>query len=148
MQNNQTIDNLFKPSHTKRLLFFLFADTIIFCLSLFLGILFRFNFDVPETYLHRLSYWLFIVVFIKIFFLCISDIYKLNWRFVSINEFYKIVKALFLASIFLYFANAVLQKVYPFYSLPRSSVIIDFFVATLLVLPIPFSSWQNQILTH
>ncbi len=134
MPDSKTVKNILKPSYEKRVLFFLITDTLVFFVGLFLGLLFRFNFDIPKNYGIRLEYWVFISAIIKIAFLWFSDVYKLNWRFVSINEFYKIVKSLFLASILIYFGNAVLQKFFSDYSLPRSSVIIDFFVSTFFVL--------------
>ncbi len=134
MPDSKTVKNILKPSYEKRVLFFLITDTLVFFVGLFLGLLFRFNFDIPKNYGIKLEYWVFISAIIKIAFLWFSDVYKLNWRFVSINEFYKIVKSLFLASILIYFGNAVLQKFFSDYSLPRSSVIIDFFVSTFFVL--------------
>jgi len=126
--------DLLKPTVGKRIAFFLISDVIIFSLSLWLALLFRFNFSIPPTYLSRYLYWFVIVDAIKIIFLWLADIYKLNWRFVSVGEFYRISKSLFFAFLLVYFVNAALQKLNIPYSLPRSSVIMDFFISTFLVL--------------
>ncbi len=126
--------DLFKPTAGKRLAFFLIADTIIFTFSLYLSLLFRFNFDIPATYITRFLYWFVAIDILKITALWLVDIYKLNWRFVSVNEFYKIVKALFWTFVITYFTNVAMQKLNIPFSLPRSSIVIDFFVSTMLVL--------------
>ncbi len=126
--------NLLKPTATKRTLFFLISDTLIFSLSLYLALLFRFNFNIPDEYMHRLYWWMVGINIVKISSLWLSDIYRLNWRFVSINELYKIAKALFLVFIVVYIFNSLLQKIKADYSMPRSTVVIDFFISTLLIL--------------
>ncbi len=128
--------DILKPTYTKRLLFFLISDFIIFSVSLYAGLLFRFNFDVPQNYIYRWLYWFVIVDLIKISALWLSDIYKLNWRFVSINEFYKIVRTLLIVFVFVYFVNLGFQVFRFSYAMPRSAIIIDFFVSTFLVLTV------------
>ena len=126
--------NLFKPTQAKRLIFFAVSDTIFFAFSLYFSLLLRFNFEIPHHFLNNYFYWLLPSIFIKVLLLWTFDIYKLNWRFVSISEFYKILKGLFLAFFVLYLLNSGTQKFYSTFSLPRSSVIIDFLVSSFLVL--------------
>ena len=125
---------ILKPTQTKRLLFFLISDILIFALSLYLSLLLRFNFSIPELFLQRYPYWILPFIIVKILFLWFADIYRLNWRFVSIGEFYKILKALFLSFVILFITNSAIQKFYPQLSLPRSSIIIDFLISSFLVL--------------
>ncbi len=126
--------NLFKPTQTKRLIFFLLSDTVFFAFSLYFSLLLRFNFEIPLRFINNYFYWLLPTILIKILLLWIFEVYKLNWRFVSIGEFYKILKGLFLAFLGLYLLNLGMQKFYSIFSLPRSSIIIDFLISSFLVL--------------
>ena len=125
---------ILKPTQTKRLLFFIISDTLIFALSLYLSLLLRFNFSIPELFLQRYPYWILPFIVIKILSLWLADVYRLSWRFVSIGEFYKILKALFISFVLLFISNSAIQKFHPSFSLPRSSIIIDFFISSFLVL--------------
>ncbi len=126
--------DILKPTSTKRLIFFLISDTLIFSFSLYFSLLLRFNFSIPHSFAIRYPYWLVPVIILKILSMWIADVYKLNWRFVSINEFYKILRALFISFVILYLMNSGLQKFAQYYSLPRSSIVIDFLISSFLVL--------------
>ncbi|WP_029951885.1 polysaccharide biosynthesis protein [Hippea sp. KM1] len=126
--------DLLKPTQTKRLIFFLLSDTVFFAFSLYFSLLLRFNFEIPANFISNYFYWLLPTILIKISLLWIFDIYKLNWRFVSIGEFYKIIKGLFIAFFVLYLLNLGAQRFYSALCLPKSSVIIDFLISSFLVL--------------
>ncbi|RUM50251.1 MAG: polysaccharide biosynthesis protein [Hydrogenothermus sp.] len=127
------IKSLIKPTKTKRTIFFLVSDFLIFALSFYFSFLLRFDFNIPQRYENIIPYWIPVFVFSKIFIFWILKIYQINWRFVSLNEFFKIVIGTFSFSLVIFFINMFLQVKYTDFSIPRSVIFIDFFVSLFLV---------------
>lgn len=118
-------------SKSKRLLFFLISDTILFALAIFLAFSLRFSGEIPKEFYQGMIKAGLILLFLKILFLFFFRIYKVAWRFFSLSEARKIFFALSLAElIFL-----VIFYFYPnfFNPFPRSVIGIDFVLSYMFV---------------
>ena len=124
---------LLTPTKTKRVLFFIIWDIIIFSFSIYLSFLLRFEFYIPERYISVIPYWLLFFVMFKIGIFWALGIYKINWRFVGLNEFFKMVVGLFSFSFLFLIIDVLLQNTYSNLSIPKSVFIIDFFISLFLV---------------
>lgn len=118
-------------SKSKRLLFFLISDTVLFALAIFLAFSLRFSGEIPKEFYQGMIKAGLILLFLKILFLFFFRIYKVAWRFFSLSEARKIFFALALAElIFL-----VIFYFYPhfFNPFPRSVIGIDFVLSYMFV---------------
>ncbi len=128
---------MFKPTATKRAIFFIIVDTVLSLFTLYLAYLLRFNFEIPKEFLNSFFRVYYVLVSLKIFFLFIFKIYFFNWRFFSLNEAKELLYAHILSyisflAIFLIFKNFFM----PF---PRSVIIIDFFLSIFFIGGIRFA---------
>jgi len=119
---------LLKPTKKKRLLFFLISDVVFISFSFYLSFLLRFNFSIPHTYGQIFCFWLFFILTLKILTLWFLGIYKVNWRFVGLNEFVKLITGLGVDTLIIFSLDFLLQRILPAFSVPLSVVLIDFFV--------------------
>ncbi len=115
----------------KRLLFFLSCDCVLFCLSIFLAFSLRFSGDIPGIFYEGMIKAGLILLVLKIAFLFVFRIYKVAWRFFSLNEARKIFFAIALAEvlflvIFYFFADF-------FNPFPRSVIGIDLALSYMFV---------------
>lgn len=134
-QNNITTfwEYLFRPTALKKLLFFVFFDVIIIVVSLYFAFLLRFDFVIRDTVYYQLIYRaipFFVVV--KLASFAYFRLYKLSWRFVSLKDFFSIVKSIFLSSV------VIIALIYFFrfsylLGFPRSIVVSDALITLLFV---------------
>ena len=115
----------------KRLIFFLSFDVVLFSLSIFLAFSLRFSGDIPRIFYEGMIKAGLILLVLKIVFLFIFRIYKVAWRFFSLNEARKIFFALAFAElifllIFYYFSDF-------FNPFPRSVIGIDFVLSYMFI---------------
>ena len=125
------ITHLFRPTSTKRLLFFILFDILLSFVSLYSAYLLRFNFDIPVRFLH--SFWVVytVLVLLKVSIFYLFKNYFIVWRFFSFIDAKNIVLAHFISyglfvAIYLLFPE-------PFSPFPRSVIIIDFFLSLILI---------------
>ncbi|MBK1991498.1 UDP-N-acetylglucosamine 4,6-dehydratase (configuration-retaining) [Campylobacter sp. 2018MI35] len=116
---------------SKRLIFFVCFDIFLFLLSIFLAFSLRFSGDIPDEFYHSMFKSGFILIILKILFLFIFKIYKVAWRFFSLNEARKIFIALILSEI-------IFLIIFSFYSdffnpFPRSVIGIDFVLSYMFI---------------
>ena len=123
--------NLFQTSRTKRLLFFLFSDTILIYLSLHLAYSLRFDFAIWPEHQANFLHVFFILLFLKLFFISIFKIYYITWRFFSLSD----AKKLFLALLSALVGFFILYLLVPslMQPIPRSAILIDFVLSFLLI---------------
>jgi len=85
------------PSNFKRLSFFLIADILLFCGSLYIAFLFHFDFSgnisYPALIFEVLPYFLVL----KLGFLWFFRVYQITWRYVGLYDMIHIVTAMFVA---------------------------------------------------
>ncbi|MDP3119220.1 MAG: nucleoside-diphosphate sugar epimerase/dehydratase [Sulfuricurvum sp.] len=122
---------LFAPSFTKRLVFFLGADFVLFFVSLHFAYALRFDFSVPTEFMHHFYLTFFTLTLLKWGSLYIFGVYHLTWRYFSLHNAQQIILAHILATglfllIFLSYSEL-------FSPLPRSIIAIDFVLSLFLV---------------
>ncbi|MBZ7970627.1 UDP-N-acetylglucosamine 4,6-dehydratase (configuration-retaining) [Campylobacter sp. RM3125] len=116
---------------SKRLIFFLCFDIVLFSLSIYLAFSLRFSGDIANIFYQGMLKAGVILLFLKIAFLFIFRIYKVAWRFFSLSEARKIFFALALAEfcfliIFYFFSDF-------FNPFPRSVIGIDFVISYMFI---------------
>ncbi len=117
------------PTHSKRVLFFVFADGISSVLTLYIAYLLRFNFDIPEGFLDRFWFIAVIIIGLKAISIAIFKNYTIVWRFFGFDD----MRGLFWAHVATYAIFTLLFVVFPleFNPFPRSVIVIDFFLSFL-----------------
>ena len=116
---------------SKRLTFFLICDFILFTLSIFLAYELRFSGFIPNIFYESLIKAWLVLTALKFAFFALFGIYKVAWRFVSLNEARKIFIALALSEcVFLEIFYLFDDFFNPF---PRSVIGIDFVLSYLFI---------------
>ncbi len=121
------IKKFFKPTFTKRVLFFVFTDMIIFTLSFYLSYQLRFNFRVPPQFMASFYHLVLFNVSLKILFMYIFKLYHTSWRFFGLGEIKNLIKAIFSSEII--FTIFLLLFYQGFFA--RSIAIIDLILSLL-----------------
>lgn len=122
---------LLSSHKSKRIAFFLVCDSFLILLSVFLAFELRFSGEVPSIFYAAMFKTMCILLVLKIFFLFLFRIYKVAWRFFSLNEARKIFFALALSElVFLGIFYLVPDFFNPF---PRSVVGIDFVLCYMFI---------------
>lgn len=116
---------------SRRLIFFLTWDIVLILLSIYLAFSLRFSGDISSVFYQGMFKAGLILLVLKIAFLFLFRIYKVAWRFFSLNEARKIFFALALAEccfliIFYFYADF-------FNPFPRSIVGIDFVLSYMFI---------------
>ncbi len=116
---------------SKRLAFFLSCDTILFTLAVFLAFELRFSGVIPNIFYQGMLKAGILLIALKLVFFALCGIYKVAWRFFSLNEARKIFIALALSE----FAFLVVFALLPdfFNPFPRSVIGIDFVLSYLFI---------------
>ena len=122
---------MFKPTSTKRAIFFVTFDILISMITLYLAYNLRFNFDIPLGYIGG-----FFLVFItlstfKISIMFYMNIYKIAWRFFSLRDAHKLFDAHLLAYILFFIVYYVFSDVYNPFS--RSVILIDMVLSVVFI---------------
>lgn len=116
---------------SKRLTFFLICDFVLFTLSIFLAYELRFSGFIPNIFYESLIKAWLVLTALKFAFFALFGIYKVAWRFVSLNEARKIFIALALSEcVFLGIFYLFDDFFNPF---PRSVIGIDFILSYLFI---------------
>ncbi len=119
------LQKILVPTKLKRVAFFLLLDILIITFSFLFSFYLRFGFSFPDKYGSHTLYWLVPVIALKLLSLFLFNIYKLNWRFVSITELGNITKSFILSTTLLYIGNIAIRHYLLAYTLPRGIVVID-----------------------
>lgn len=116
---------------SKRLAFFLSCDTLLFALAVFLAFELRFSGFIPNIFYEGMIKAGILLIGLKIAFFAFFGIYKVAWRFFSLNEARKIFIALALSELVFLVIFALFGDFFnPF---PRSVVGIDFVLSYLFI---------------
>ncbi|ASM37215.1 UDP-N-acetylglucosamine 4,6-dehydratase (configuration-retaining) [Campylobacter sputorum] len=120
-----------KPSKFKRVTFFLFADILVFAISIYVAFLLRFSGDIPSDFYKGMILSGICLIVLKVIFLALYKIYMVPWRFFGLYEARKIFYSHILA-------GAVFAIIFFFFSdifnpFPRSVIIIDATVSYLIL---------------
>ena len=122
---------MFKPSATKRALFFIIFDTFLSLVTLFFAYNLRFNFTIDQIYMDNFFSVFICLVILKIISIYYFKIYFVSWRFFSLNE----AKKLLYAHIVAYSLFVVVYYISPstFTPFPRSVLIIDLVLSMIFI---------------
>ena len=125
------MNSLFRPTASKRVVFFLFFDAIISLISLYIAYLLRFNFDIPNQFFQTFWITYITITTLKLGSLLSLKNYFIVWRFFSFGDAAKI----FYAHIIGYGLFWILYAIMPIYfaPFPRSVIIIDFLLSLILI---------------
>jgi FlaA1/EpsC-like NDP-sugar epimerase len=121
------------PSRFKRILFFLVVDATLLAFGFLTAFYLRFELSLPPAQEHALLLWLPFLILLKILLLRLFGLYSITWSFVGIREFANILKAFSLALFLTYFGNLYLRFFLPHETIPRSVLLIDFILCTMLI---------------
>jgi UDP-N-acetyl-D-glucosamine 4,6-dehydratase len=122
---------LFAPSFSKRLIFFLGADFVLFFVSLHFAYALRFDFSVPAEFMNHFYLTFFTLTLLKWGSLYSVGVYYLTWRYFSLHNAKQIILAHFLATGLFLLIFVSYQEL--FTPLPRSIIAIDFVLSLFLV---------------
>lgn len=122
---------LVRPSNTKRILFFLFSDSILSLFTLYSAYFLRFNFIIPNKFFPPFFAIFITLLSLKLFFIYSFKNYAVIWRFYGLDE----AKNLFMALVTAYTFFALIHTVFPtlFFPFPRSVIIIDLFLSLIFL---------------
>ena len=125
------------PSSTKRLAFFVLADTVLSFFTLYGAYLLRFNFSIQEDFLAPFWHIALSIIVLKLTATALFGGYNLIWRFFALTD----AKKLFFAHLLTYtlFAFIFLLFPEPFTPFPRSVIIIDLLLSFTLLGALRFS---------
>jgi FlaA1/EpsC-like NDP-sugar epimerase len=87
-----------------------------------LSFLFRFNFEIPVNFQVHLHETVFLVIFIQAFIFILFGLYEGVWRFASIPDLKRIIKAVSVGAIAV---AAILLMIHPSTVVPRTVLILD-----------------------
>ncbi|MEF3191158.1 MAG: polysaccharide biosynthesis protein [Campylobacterales bacterium] len=120
----------------RRAIFFLIADVILLSLAFWLAFGLRFDFDIPQAWMPIAMTWSLPWVASKLVALGIIGVYRYNWRFFGVREFFILANTLSILSLILLLITLTAQAIGFSSFLPRSVIVIDwlFGVAFLLAL--------------
>lgn len=115
----------------KRLIFFLTWDIFLILLSVYLSFSLRFSGEIPSIFYNAVFKAAVFLLVLKLAFLFLFGIYRVRWRFFSLNEARKLFIALALAElcflVIFYFFSTFFN---PF---PRSVIGIDFVFSYMFI---------------
>lgn len=132
------IRDLFRTTPFKRRTFFLTADFFLIAFSMYASFWIRFDGNIPDKYLPYLKYYILLALAVKLGFLVYYNMYSISWRFFSLRESLKLLRAVTLSSVSLGLLLFFLKTYAPFSEFPRSVILLDYiftmgFIGTLRI---------------
>lgn len=115
------------PTPLERALFFIVIDTFLSFISLYLSYGLRFSFNTEPILVETMPVVFLVLLVLKISAIAYMKLYLVAWRFFSLNDAKHLLYAHFVA----YGLFLVIFFIYsdPFMPMPRSIVLIDFFLS-------------------
>ena len=122
---------LLTPSFTKRLLFFLGADSILFFISLYFAYALRFDFTIPPEHMSKFYIVFFTLSLLKWGSFYLFGVYRITWRFFGLQD----AKKLFFAHMVAFGGFFILYGINTplFLPMPRSVIGIDMVLSLILI---------------
>lgn len=125
------LKKLFKPTNSKRVLFFLLVDVLISMATIVIAYLLRFNFSIELNYYDSMINMMMVLIPLKITIFFLFKIYFVAWRYFGLSEY----KRLILSHVVTYalFTLSVLFFYHIFAPFPRSVILIDLFLSLFFI---------------
>ena len=114
-----------------RIIFFVIFDSLIGVFTLYLAYLLRFNFTIPNEFLDKFWIVATAILSLRVLFFYIFKIYYRSWRFFGLKDLKDLIKATTLAYILFFVIFYIAPNI--FNPMPRSAVIIDFFLSLMFI---------------
>jgi len=129
------LDKILRKSVFKRRLFFFVSDILLISFAMYASFWLRFNGVIPDHYKKSLPYFIILALGIKLAFLILFNLYDISWRFVSLEELTKVLKALSISSLALGMTFFLLRLYMPFKAspFPRSILFFDYILSLFLI---------------
>jgi len=129
------LEKTLKKSVFKRRSFFFLFDTLLISGAMYFSFWCRFNGDIPSRYDETIFYYIGLAIVCKLFFLLLYNLYDISWRFVGLNELFKLFKAVSFGSLALGMSLYLLRLIEPFSAtvFPRSVLIIDYLFSLVFI---------------
>lgn len=126
---------MFKKTVKTRMFFFILADIILIAFSVSLSFLIRFDSNIPSAYYSLMVQEIILseIIIIPIFYYL--GLYTFSWAYASANELISLFKGTTIAFSIL----GVLAYILRFYTLPRSTILISYFLVFILCGAMRFS---------
>jgi len=125
------LSEILKPTIFKRALFFLLGDIVISFFTLYLAYLLRFNFVIPKEYIESLFKVFPLITGLKLFFYFVFKLYFVSWKFFSLPELKRLILATTLAYLSFFIVFYLFKDF--FIPMPRSAILIDYFLSLLFI---------------
>ncbi len=126
------LNRIMRKSIFKRRLFFFVSDILLISFAMYASFWLRFNGVIPDHYKRSLPYFIIIALTIKLAFLVLFNLYDISWRFVSLEELTKVLKALSISSLALGM-TLFLLRIYMPSPFPRSVLFVDYILSLFLI---------------
>jgi FlaA1/EpsC-like NDP-sugar epimerase len=138
---------LLAPTGSKRTLFFLAGDLLIFAASLWGSFLIRFDGAVPHEYWRAIPIFYMIAIGPKVVSNAAFRLYHLTWRFVSTRDIVQVFLATVVGSTAFGTAAFFLHDSLHVKYLPRSILVLDFVMSTVGVAVLRMAKRIYQVVT-
>ncbi|WP_457743606.1 polysaccharide biosynthesis protein, partial [Sulfurimonas sp.] len=125
--------NIFTPTNSKRVAFFVFLDLLAIALSTYISFLLRFDFSIDVQYFDDMYKSFLVLAFMRLSLFYIFDTYKVSWRYFSFKDQVQITYIL-LSSTLVFTILVYLFRSSIFLGYPRSTIPIEFLLSFLFIL--------------
>ncbi|HEX9377276.1 MAG TPA: nucleoside-diphosphate sugar epimerase/dehydratase [Actinomycetota bacterium] len=142
-----SLQAILTPTGSKRTLFFLTGDLLVFAGSLLVSFLIRFDAQVPDVYWAAIPAYFLIAVVPKVVSNAAFRLYHLTWRFVSTREIIQVFLATLVGSAVFGTAAFLLRDAFRIRSLPRSILVLDFVMSFFGVAGLRMAKRIYQVVT-
>ncbi len=115
----------------KKFLFFI-LDAIILIFVASFSFLIRFEGNVPSSQIHNLKNFILLVLIISLPIFYWQRLYHFTWAYVSINELYRVIKSVTIASLLIATTLFIFRDLKIFSGFPRSIILINYFLTFLI----------------
>jgi FlaA1/EpsC-like NDP-sugar epimerase len=146
-QRRVSVQGLLQPTGSKRTLFFLAGDLLIFAGSLWFSFLIRFDAAIPRDYRRAIPIYFLIAVGPKIVANAAFRLYHLTWRFVSTRDVIQAFLATLVGSTAFGTGAFFLHEPLHVESLPRSVLVLDFVLSMIGVACLRMAKRIYQVVT-
>jgi FlaA1/EpsC-like NDP-sugar epimerase len=130
---NRYLHRISRVTVFKRRAFFFISDLLLISLVLYASFWLRFNGLIPAQFKQSMHYYIPLALLSKMTFLMLFNLYDISWRFVSLKEIIRLLKALSLGSLVLGVLFFLLKPYIQFIGFPRSILFIDYILSIILI---------------
>jgi len=141
------VQAILQPTGSKRTVFFLACDLVIFAGSLYLSFFIRFDGAIPFDYRRAIPIYFLIAIGPKLVSNAAFRLYHLTWRFVSTRDIISVFLATLVGTTAFGTAVFFLHDVVHVPTLPRSILVLDFVLSMIGVAGVRMAKRIYQVVT-